>query len=156
MKNEQPFEVRPADLLDQPQCSTNLSIEQTSTTEIFKLNRDFLLHMFKFLDVDSCVNMADVCKMFRQLLVMYHFPLIALTLSILIANIGTNLRRLKIDTEFGEEYKKDNDGISVLAFIISGGTASVSHPYKLSSKSNAFAIISQILSSTQVLRICAI
>lgn len=38
------------------------------------LNEDCLLHLFKFLDVDSLVTMANICQMFNRLLHRHCFP----------------------------------------------------------------------------------
>ncbi|XP_055305857.1 uncharacterized protein LOC129570322 [Sitodiplosis mosellana] len=81
MKRKQPFKVRPADSwkqpsenIDQPPTHDLDNVEQTS--EIFTLNEDCLLRVCKFLDLDSLVNLADVCKMFKRLLDERCFPLI--------------------------------------------------------------------------------
>ena len=81
MNKVQPYEVRlantweqPSEIVDPPpeQCMEVDDDEQTS--KIFKLNEDCLLHLFKFLDLVSLVNMADVCKLFNRLLHQYSFP----------------------------------------------------------------------------------
>ncbi|XP_055300190.1 uncharacterized protein LOC129567385 [Sitodiplosis mosellana] len=76
---KQPFQVRPADTFEQPQSKTNLPPKKVfkvdeQTSKMCMLNEDCLLHLFKFLDLNSLVNMADVCKMFNGLLHKYSFP----------------------------------------------------------------------------------
>lgn len=77
----QPFEIEPADswlqpleIVNQRQESTHDMDVDENTSEIFKLNEDCLLHVFQFLDLDSLVNVADVCKMFNRLSHQHCFP----------------------------------------------------------------------------------
>ncbi|XP_055300189.1 uncharacterized protein LOC129567384 [Sitodiplosis mosellana] len=76
-----PFEIRPANSWNQPSENAVLppyhDVDMEGAVpppEIFILNEDCLLHLFKFLDLDSLVNMAYVCKMFRELLDTHCFP----------------------------------------------------------------------------------
>lgn len=76
---KQPFEIEPAYTWEQPPGFINkppeLIVEtDENTSEICMLNEDCLLHLFKFLDIDSLVNMADVCKLFNRLLHQQYFP----------------------------------------------------------------------------------
>ena len=77
----QPFEIEPADSWCQPLEITNQQQESThdmdieeNAPDIFKLNEDCLLHVFRFLDLDSLVNVADVCRMFNRLSHQHCFP----------------------------------------------------------------------------------
>lgn len=77
-----PLYIEPADTWQQPQNESDPanqtnspSIAQSDETEpeIFALNQDCFLHLFKFLDLDSLVNLSEVCKMFHQLLHRHTF-----------------------------------------------------------------------------------
>ncbi|XP_055297566.1 uncharacterized protein LOC129566055 [Sitodiplosis mosellana] len=80
MNKMQPYEVEPAYTWEQPLENANpppgddMEVDDEQTSEIFRLDEDCLLHMFKFLDIDSLVNMAFVCKLFNQLLRLHCFP----------------------------------------------------------------------------------
>lgn len=74
----QRFDIQPADSWQQPRENANtehndMDIDER-IPEIFMLNDDCLLHMFTFLDLDSLVNSAYVCKRFRTLLIQRFFP----------------------------------------------------------------------------------
>lgn len=78
-RKQQPFYIQPADSWDQPTENTNQPHKHESndikqTSEIFNLNEDCLLHLFKFLDLDSMVNLSEVCKLFEKLLNQHCFP----------------------------------------------------------------------------------
>ncbi|XP_031635013.1 uncharacterized protein LOC116348241 [Contarinia nasturtii] len=76
----QRFDVQPANTWEQPQERTNDASFQNDmdvdkyNPEIFALNEDCLLHMCKFLDLDSLVSLAYVCKKFHTLLHQRWFP----------------------------------------------------------------------------------
>lgn len=76
--SQQPFYIQPADTWKQPNQSNEAShyerIEEKQTSDIFKLNEDCLLHLFKFLDLDSLVHLSEVCKQFQELLRKHCFP----------------------------------------------------------------------------------
>lgn len=118
-----PFEIEVASTWLQPsyrsprQTDTdpNASEHNESMADIFKLNEHCLLHLFKFLDLDSMVNMADVCKLFHNLLHRYCFPRCTQyeikTGSTLLANarrtlkcIGPHIVDLKLDNCYVEPY----------------------------------------------------
>lgn len=78
-----PLYIEPADTWQQPKAiavhekgAENSSADQASDAEpqIFALNEDCFLHLFKFLDVDSLINTSEVCKMFHTLIHRYRFP----------------------------------------------------------------------------------
>lgn len=77
----QPFHIQPADSWIQPKENVLIehhpqrcSIDKIQTSAIFQLNVDCMLHLFKFLDLNSLVNMSEVCKMFHTLLHQHCFP----------------------------------------------------------------------------------
>lgn len=70
--NEQ-FFVRPACTLEQPQDLNNRTPVQQQPS-MLGLNNNALLHIFKFLDLDSALNMAEVCILFEELLDQHYFP----------------------------------------------------------------------------------
>ncbi|XP_055310886.1 uncharacterized protein LOC129573808 [Sitodiplosis mosellana] len=75
----QPFDIEIADSWEQPLEVINQSPRHDMEVdehvpEIFKLNEDCLLHVFQFLDLDSLVSLADVCKMFNRLSHHHCFP----------------------------------------------------------------------------------
>ncbi|XP_055306494.1 uncharacterized protein LOC129570795 [Sitodiplosis mosellana] len=76
-RKQQPFYIQPADTWEQPTENTNQTANSNDikqTSDIFNLNEDCLLHLFKFLDVDSMVNLSEVCKLFQKLLNQHSFP----------------------------------------------------------------------------------
>ncbi|XP_031634994.1 uncharacterized protein LOC116348224 [Contarinia nasturtii] len=75
IRRQRPFRIRPADTWNQPQdVSTEPIDESVQTSEIFNLNEDCLLYLFRFLDLDSQVHLSEVCKLFAQLLHKHCFP----------------------------------------------------------------------------------
>lgn len=124
MYKSQPFDIEPADSWHQPPETINQEQESTrdmdveeSTPEIFKLNEDCLLHVFRFLDLDSLVNVANVCKMFSRLSLQHCFPRIRkyavrndddpdFTLARLrrtMLCIGSHITELSYDVEYDED-----------------------------------------------------
>lgn len=81
-RKHQPFRIEPADTWQQPHENDNRlrrrSIPNSPIDErepeMFKLNEDCFLHLFKFLDLDSLVNLSEVCKMFHKLIHSHCFP----------------------------------------------------------------------------------
>lgn len=82
-RKQQPFFIRPANTWEQPQQQQqqqqnqeqNLSNDE-NPPEMFRLNEDCFLHLFKYLDRDSLVNLSEVCTLFHKLLKRYCFPTI--------------------------------------------------------------------------------
>lgn len=77
-RKQQPFHIQPADTWEQPTENIDQPANQSNdikqTAEIFNLNEDCFLYLFKFLDLDSMVNLSEVCKMFQALLNQHCFP----------------------------------------------------------------------------------
>lgn len=76
-RKPQAFYIRPADTWEQPKENSDqahASTDLKQTSKIFTLNEDCLLHIFKFLDLDSMVNTSEVCKLFQKLLNQHCFP----------------------------------------------------------------------------------
>lgn len=78
-RKQQPFHLQPADSWEQPneiaKRAQNFSSADTiQTSKIFTLNEDCFIHLFKFLDLDTLVNLSDVCKLFNSVLKQYIFP----------------------------------------------------------------------------------
>lgn len=75
-RKQQPFYIQPANSWEQPTENTDRPSKHDlkQTSEIFTLNEDCMLHLFKFLDLDSMVNLSEVCKLFHQLLRKHCFP----------------------------------------------------------------------------------
>lgn len=84
-KRQQPFSIRPADTWEQPSVLTlqqkntgqgrnEIPVNYENTSKMFKLNEDCLLHLFQYLDLDSLVNLSEVCQLFHKLLHRHLFP----------------------------------------------------------------------------------
>lgn len=80
-RKQQPFHIEPADTWQQPpehdfQSPRSLKRHQDDEhePEMFMLNEDCFLHLFKFLNLDSLVNLSEVCEMFHKLLHQHCFP----------------------------------------------------------------------------------
>lgn len=76
MNRKQVFTIRPANSWEQPSTEMNLPPECEQNSEIFRLNEDCMRHLFKYLDLDTLVNLADTCQRFDGLLKSHGFPTI--------------------------------------------------------------------------------
>lgn len=74
IRRQRAFRIRPADTWLQPTNDSNEPVDAVQTSEIFNLNEDCLRHLFSFLDLDSLVNLSEVCKLFHSLLYQHFFP----------------------------------------------------------------------------------
>lgn len=77
-KKPLPLYIEPADTWQQPSNKSapepqTDAVPDESEPEIFTLNEDCFLHLYKFLDLDSLVNLSEVCKMFHNLLHRHTF-----------------------------------------------------------------------------------
>lgn len=73
------FSIQPADTWIQPSVTTsnahdNDQMDVEQTPEFFVLNEFCMLEIFKYLDLDSLVNLSMVCKLFHRLLHQHCFP----------------------------------------------------------------------------------
>lgn len=74
------FNMSPADTWIQPSVVTNAKHENTTNQmdeqlpAFLMLNEFCILEIFKYLDLDSLVNLSMVCKLFRRLLQQHCFP----------------------------------------------------------------------------------
>lgn len=76
-KKPLPMYIEPADSWQQPSTESSNQENQAAAaeteSEIFTLNEDCLLHLCTFLDLDSLVNLSEVCKLFHNLLHRHSF-----------------------------------------------------------------------------------
>lgn len=84
-KGQQIFHICPADTWEQPFLQQqqlpqhsddqleDVSVNDETTSEMFKLNEDCFIHLFKSMDLDTLVNVSEVCKLFHRLCHQYCF-----------------------------------------------------------------------------------
>lgn len=79
-RTTQIFNMQPADTWTQPSVVTANEPENTNQMDdeelppFFMLNEYCILEIFKYLDMDSLVNLSKVCKLFHRLLHQHCFP----------------------------------------------------------------------------------
>lgn len=72
--------IQPADTWVQPQsiCAdeipTTNQMDIENMSDFFRLNEDCILELTKYLDLESLVNLSNVCKLLHRLLHQYCFP----------------------------------------------------------------------------------
>ncbi|XP_055304312.1 uncharacterized protein LOC129569491 [Sitodiplosis mosellana] len=174
---DQAYEIELADSWEQPPETINqppedaMEVDDEQTSKIFMLNEKCLLHLFQFLDLDSLVNLADVCKMFNRLLHQHCFPCIRkyevtsgpeFVLSKVrrtLLCIGNHITDLKFKAvcDYKKNYTKDSVGrtskfLRVIAQNVGVNVrrASLSFNFKADNRIKAIAPILRTLESLEI------